>query len=134
MALQALYAVRQGQCSLKEALEFVAAETNTPPLAGAMAYCRRLAKKTIEEQEWADETISNKLENWELGRVTSIDLLILELALVEMVNFKDIPSKVSISEAIEIAKIYSTDESPGFINGILDAVYHELLDKKVISA
>jgi N utilization substance protein B len=40
---------------------------------------------------------------------------------------------VSISEAIEIAKIYSTDESPGFINGILDAVYHELLDRKVIS-
>ena len=100
---------------------------------GAIEYCRRLAQKTIEEQEWADEAISQKLENWVLGRVAFIDLLILELALVEMVNFKDIPPKVSISEAIEIAKIYSTDESPGFINGILDAVYHELLDKKVIS-
>ncbi len=133
MALQSLYAMRQGQCSLEGALEFVAAETDTPPLPGALEYCRRLSLKTIEKQEWADEAISQKLENWELGRVAFIDRLILELALVEMVNFKDIPSKVSISEAIEIAKIYSTDESPGFINGILDAVYHELLDKKVIS-
>ncbi len=133
MALQSLYAVHQGQCSLDEVLEFVAAETDTPPLPGAMEYCRRLFLKTIEEQEWADEAISQKLENWELGRVAFVDRLILELALVEMVNFKDIPSKVSISEAIEIAKIYSTDESPGFINGILDAVYHELLEKKVIS-
>ncbi len=131
--MQSLYAARQGQCSLEEALKFVAAETDTPPLPGAMEYCRRLALKTFEEQAWADETIAHKLENWELGRVAFIDRLILELALVEMVNFKDVPPKVSISEAIEIAKIYSTDESPGFINGILDAVYHELLDKKVIS-
>ena len=133
MALQSLYAVRLGQCRPEEALKYVAAETDTPPLDGARKYCRRLLLKTIEKQEWADDTISRKLENWELGRVTFIDRLILELALVEMINFDDIPSKVSISEAIEIAKIYSTDESPGFINGILDAVYHELLAKGVIS-
>ncbi len=132
MALQCLYAVRLGGCSPEEALEFVSTETDTPPLNGAREYCLRLLLETIEKQDWADEAISNKLENWELGRVTFIDRLILELALVEMVNFEDVPSKVSISEAIEIAKIFSTEESPGFINGVLDAVYHELLDEKVI--
>jgi len=114
-------------------LKFVSSESDTPPLSGAREYCHRLLLETIEKQDWADESISRKLENWELGRVTFIDRLILELALVEMVNFEDVPSKVSISEAIEIAKIFSTEESPGFINGVLDAVYHELLDEKVIT-
>ncbi len=132
MALQCLYAVRLGGCSPEEALEFVSVESDTPPLSGAREYCHRLLLTTIEKQDWADEAISRKLENWELGRVTFIDRLILELALVEMVNFEDVPSKVSISEAIEIAKIFSTEESPGFINGVLDAVYHELLDEKII--
>jgi len=132
MALQCLYAVRLGQCTPEDALEFVAAETDTPPLEGAREYCRLLLLKTIEKQDWADEAISDKLENWKLERVNFIDRLILELALVEMVNFDDVPSKVSISEAIEIAKVFSTEESPGFINGVLDAVYHDLLNEKII--
>jgi N utilization substance protein B len=78
-----------------------------------------------------DQIISSKLEHWDLGRVTLIDRLILELALVEMVNFDDVPLKVSISEAIEIAKRYSTSDSPGFINGILDAIYHDILEGKL---
>ena len=75
--------------------------------------------------------IESNLENWDLDRVTFLDRLILELAISEMVSMDDVPAKVSISEAIEIAKIYSTDESPGFVNGILDAVYHDILDDKL---
>ena len=86
--------------------------------------------ETIALEVWADKIISAKLQNWDLARVTFLDKLILELALTEMVRMDDVPEKVSISEAIEIAKIYSTEESPGFVNGILDAVYHDILDGK----
>ncbi len=99
----------------------------------ARVYGLKLVATTQARKEWVDQIITSKLENWELGRVTLVGRLILELALAEMVNFDDVPLKVSISEAIEIAKRYSTDDSPGFINGILDAAYHDILKGKIIA-
>ena len=133
MALQCLYATRIGDSSPEDSLKFVASEMDEPPLPGAREYCRKLFLATVDAQEWADEIIAGRLENWELSRVTFIDRLILELALMELVNFDDIPPKVSISEAIEIAKIYSTEDSPAFINGVLDAIYHDMLQGKLSS-
>ncbi len=130
MALQALYAMRLGDGDQEQCIDFVASEVDRPPLEGARDYCVTLLREVVARQEWADKLIASKLQHWDLKRVTLIDRLILELALVEMVNFDDVPPKVSISEAIEIAKIYSTDDSPGFVNGILDAVYHDLLAGK----
>ena len=111
--------------------EFAAEELDDPPLEGAQSYGRQLLTETVGHREWAEKLIVSKLENWELDRVTFLDRLILELALSEMVSMDDVPAKVSISEAIEIAKIYSTDDSPSFVNGILDAVYHDILDDKL---
>ena len=116
---------------LDKILPYVISEADEPPSEDASSYCRELAGQVLARQAWADDVITAKLEHWELARVTLIDRLILELALVEMVNFEDVPLKVSISEAIEIAKHYSTDESPGFVNGILDAIYHDILDGKL---
>lgn len=130
MALQCLYAVTLGGGSLEEALESVAGEWEELTLEPARDYCLALAARTIEQQQWADQLIVSKLEHWELNRVALIDRIILELALVEMVNFNDVPLKVSISEAIEIAKKYSTEDSPAFINGILDAVYHDIINAR----
>lgn len=132
MALQALYAIRLGGSDFDTAIEFVAEEMDQPPLEGAREYFVQLLKATVGRQEWAESMIAAKLQNWDLLRVTLLDRLILELALVEMINFDDVPPKVSISEAIEIAKTYSTDDSPGFINGILDAVYHDLVAGKIV--
>jgi len=131
MALQCLYAASLSGGDKEEIIAFVASEGDASPLKEAREYCQQLLTLTLMRQDWADQVIASKLEHWELGRVTLIDRLILELALVEMVNFVDVPLKVSISEAIEIAKRYSTDDSPGFINGILDAVYHDILDGKM---
>ncbi|UCH62921.1 MAG: transcription antitermination factor NusB [Fidelibacterota bacterium] len=131
MALQCLYAASFGGDSPEEIVDFVARERECPPNDDARDYCLKLMTQTIEKQKWADQVITSKLEHWDLARLTLIDRLILELALIEMVNFCDVPLKVSISEAIEIAKRYSTDDSPGFINGILDAVYHDILDEKM---
>ena len=67
--------------------------------------------------------IEKRLKNWELQRIAVIDKVILRLALAEILYFSDIPPEVSINEAIELAKKYSTEKSSKFINGILDAIY-----------
>jgi N utilization substance protein B len=63
--------------------------------------------------------------------VAIIDLHVLQMMMTEMVFFEDIPPKVSITEGVEIARKYSTDESSSFVNGILDSVYHSLEDLSV---
>tara|TARA_Y100001934_G_scaffold281567_1_gene391712 strand:+ start:1639 stop:2067 length:429 start_codon:yes stop_codon:yes gene_type:complete len=73
----------------------------------------------------ADKLIKSHLQNWEFDRVAQIDLLLLRMGICEIFFLEDIPPKVSISEMVEISKTYSTDESPSFINGILDAVYKD---------
>ncbi len=73
-----------------------------------------------------DEIIGSHSENWELSRIALIDHIALRMAIAEMLAFEDIPPKVSINEAIEIVKRYSTAESGRFINGILDAVLLDL--------
>ncbi|UCH10125.1 MAG: transcription antitermination factor NusB [Fidelibacterota bacterium] len=131
MALQSLYAANLGGSTLADTLEFLTTEEEEQSTEDAREYGLELATLAAGWQTWLNQVIASKLEHWELGRVTLIDRLILELALVEMVNFDDVPLKVSISEAIEIAKKFSTSDSPGFINGILDALYHDILEGKL---
>ncbi|MFC1724685.1 transcription antitermination factor NusB, partial [candidate division KSB1 bacterium] len=88
-----------------------------------------LLKKCLEDIEEIDKLIINKLENWDFSRIALIDKLILRLAIAELLSFEDIPPKVTIDEAIEIAKKFSTEKSGGFINGILNAVYKDLYKK-----
>ena len=77
----------------------------------------------LKNIKWSEDIIKSHLENWEIDRVTQIDRILLKMGICEIHFIDDIPPKVTISEMVEIAKIYSTDESPIFINGILDAVY-----------
>lgn len=79
----------------------------------------------LDHAEWADDIIKNHLVNWEFDRVAQVDRVLLRMGICEIVHMDDIPPKVSISEMVEISKVYSTEESSGFINGILDAVYKE---------
>jgi len=81
-------------------------------------------------KEEFDEIIEEKLENWDLKRVAIIDKVILRLAIAEIIHFEDIPPEVSINEAIELAKKYSTEGSGKFINGVLDAIYRNYKQKK----
>jgi N utilization substance protein B len=78
-----------------------------------------------------DKFIQEKSENWDFERIAIIDRLIIRIAICEFKYFDDIPPKVSISEAIEIAKRFSTDDSSAFVNGILDAVLHQIGDTLV---
>jgi transcription antitermination protein NusB len=94
--------------------------------ADNLRFAHSLFLRCIEMTTDLDETISRHTENWELSRIALIDHIILRMAICELLTFEDIPPKVSINEAIEVAKRYSTSKSGQFINGILDAVLAEL--------
>lgn len=79
-----------------------------------------------EHQEELDTVIEKHLKNWKVNRIAKTDLVILRLALFEMLFVSDVPSKVSLNEALEIAKTFSDDESRRFINGVLSSVMNEL--------
>ena len=87
------------------------------------AFISDLFFKTIDNKEFLEKTIITHAENWEIQRIALLDKLILLMAICELYFMDNIPPKVTISEAIEIAKRYSTEESSSFVNGILDAVY-----------
>ena len=89
-----------------------------------------LFHSVIENVKLADKLITSHLQNWEFNRVAQIDRLLLRMGICEIFFIDDIPPKVSISEMVEISKVYSTDESPRFINGILDAVYKDYQKKE----
>ncbi|MGV8018489.1 MAG: transcription antitermination factor NusB [Ignavibacteria bacterium] len=73
-----------------------------------------------------DSLITERIKNWEYDRVAILDKIILRLAIAEILYFPEIPPKVSINEAIELAKLYCSDKSPTFVNGVLDAVLNNL--------
>ncbi|WP_337871822.1 transcription antitermination factor NusB [Ignavibacterium sp.] len=82
--------------------------------------------KTIAERNRFDEMIKSKVSNWEMDRIALLDKLLLRMGICELIHFEDIPPKVSINEAIEISKTYSTAGSAKFINGVLDAILSDL--------
>ena len=88
-------------------------------------YVTNLFTKSIENKKYLVETISKYLENWEWSRVALLDRLILQMATAELFYIDDVPPKVTIAEAIEIANQFSTSDSSAFVNGILDAIYKE---------
>lgn len=88
----------------------------------AREYTLALLCQTLEHLESIDELIRENAKNWRLERISITDRNLLRLAVSEMVYSSDVPHQVAINEAVEIAKRYGSDDSPAFVNGILDAV------------
>ena len=120
LVLQALYAFEISGEGMERVLEDVL-ERQKPP-ADIAEFTTALVSKTVEHVAEIDEIIAQKVQRWELSRIAVVDKNLLRLAICELLYFDDIPQKVSINEAIELAKIYSTAESGRFVNGILDSV------------
>ena len=80
----------------------------------------------LKNQQQIDKIIQSKIHNWEYDRVSVLDKIIMRIGIAELMNFPEIPPKVTINEAIEIAKEYCTGKSGQFINGILDSYLSEL--------
>ena len=89
-------------------------------------FAKDLLVKAIAEQEKARKLVANQTKNWDVDRLSLIDMTIMQLAITEFLDFPTIPYTVTLNEYIEIAKMYSTEQAPTFINGVLDAVYKKL--------
>ena len=85
-------------------------------------FCRQLVLGTLDRLAVIDELLSEASENWSLNRMSVVDRNILRLATYELLDRSDIPPSVSLNEAIEIAKKYSTPDAAVFINGVLDRI------------
>lgn len=102
---------------------------NVPERKANLEFITALFNNVLDNSRWADELIEEHLQNWEFDRVAKVDKVLLKMGICEIYFLEDIPPKVTISEMVEISKVYSTDESPNFINGILDAVYKDFQKK-----
>lgn len=100
----------------------VLAELPVPP----QPYASMLALGVEEHQEPIDELISRHAIDWSLERMPVVDRALLRMATFELGWRQDVPTSVVISEAVELAKSYSTDESSGFVNGLLATIAHQL--------
>jgi len=96
-------------------------------------FAGELLEAVVKNLDKIDELIKETSFNWEIDRIAYLDRAILRLGIGEMMGLKDIPFRVTISEAIELAKTFSTVESGRFVNGILDAIATKLgLKEEVI--
>jgi N utilization substance protein B len=91
-----------------------------------------LFKKSILQETELNNYLKPKLKNWEMERIPETDQILLKMALIEMINYPNIPIKVTINEILEIAKNYSTPKSSFFINGVLDVLSKELVNQGTI--
>ncbi len=94
---------------------------------------RNLIRYTIENLEKIDKMINEFAKNWELERIALIDHTLMQMAATELIKFPDIPPKVSINEALDIAKKYSTNKSRVFINGVLDSILNKMKKQGTIT-
>jgi transcription antitermination protein NusB len=88
----------------------------------ARPYTFELLQETMRRRGRIDELISQAATNWRLHRIAATDRNLLRIAVCEMLAENDIPDQVAINEAVEIAKRFGSDDSPAFVNGVLDAI------------
>ena len=119
LALQFLYRADLVQKPSTESDDFLREEERD---AETRKFAQRLIQGTLDGQAEIDAVIQGVAQNWNISRMAVVDRNVLRLATYELLNCQDIPPKVAINEAIEIGKRYSTQNSGGFINGILDRI------------
>lgn len=124
LTMQALYQLDvQGRDVLKY-LGWFFRESDTDDFVQNLAL--DWSKGTWENLKQCDELISDSTIKWQFTRLSPVDKSILRLSVYQLKFCTDIPPKVVINEAIELAKKYSTDKSPAFVNGVLDAVLRKI--------
>lgn len=91
-------------------------------------YILSVTSKAVEKEEEINSTIEKQLVGWSLKRISRVSLAVLRLAVCEMLYFDDIPVSVSINEAVEITKKYSTAQDASFVNGVLGSVSKSVVE------
>ncbi len=122
-ALQLLYA-RDGDpaTDLSEPVTSWASDFELEIEPAAQAFARDLVAKAVERAGEIDDLIASASKNWRIERMSRVDRNILRLGACELLAFRDVPVKVVINEAVELAKRFGTAESSAFVNGVLDRI------------
>ncbi|WP_229479679.1 transcription antitermination factor NusB [Mycolicibacterium mageritense] len=100
----------------------IALAEDDPEVSGLNPYTVTVARGVTEHAAHVDDLISAHLQGWTLERLPAVDRAILRVAVWELLHAEDVPEPVAVDEAVELAKELSTDESPGFVNGVLGQV------------
>ncbi len=131
-ALKAIYAVEVGNNKPQDTTKQI-----IKPLlnddAETVKFAEKLLLITVDHSSDFDSIIERHIKNWDVQRLAIVDKLILRMAISELLHFDDVPTKVTINEAIELAKKYSTRKSGNFVNGILDAVLNQFQKENKIN-
>lgn len=96
-------------------------------------FVKQLFRKAVLNSASYSEFIDNNTTNWEVERIALMDILVMQLAIAEILEFPEIPVKVTLNEYIEIAKYYCTSKSSTFVNGILDNIVKEIRARKLFN-
>ena len=122
LALQILYALDANpSVGIRETLQTFR-EEQADVLSRVREFAEGLVRGVQEHRPVIDEAIKARSKNWTLARMPRVDLNVMRMATFELMFRQDIPKKVSINEAIEIARKFGDKESPAFVNGILDEI------------
>lgn len=131
-ALKAIYAVDLGKNTSKDVIQNIIKPVLNDD-NDSFRFAEKLFLITIDYTKEFDSIIEDHIKNWDVNRLAVLDKLIIRMAISELLYFDDIPTKVSINEAIELAKQYSTRKSGNFVNGILDAILGTLTEQGKIN-
>ncbi len=123
LVLKAMYAFEQGGQSKDDIRKSII--DNSGLDNNSISFARILFENAATNLEEIDKYISSLATNWKLERIAVVDKNILRMAITEVQYMPDVPVKVAVNEAIELAKTFSTLESASFVNGILDRVLHD---------
>lgn len=93
---------------------------------------KELLEDVMDNFQNFEEKMIPNLQNWSIDRIASVDKILIKMALSEFTNFPSIPTKVTINEYVDIAKMYSTDKSKDFLNGILDSLLKDLIEAEKV--
>jgi N utilization substance protein B len=124
VTLQVLYALDVQDIGLHEAIDLFWANFEAPE--EVRKFSTSLIEGTWNHREQINDLIGGSSENWTMARMSRVDKSLLRMAVYELLYCQDIPPKVTLNEAIDLAKIYGSENSGAFINGILDALYGKL--------
>lgn len=130
LAMQSLF-LWDFQGSKKENFKKIIADifANFAPSFNDQGFVDRLIKGVMDKQSEIDEYITRYATEWPLDQITIVDRNILRIGVFELIYDADIPSKVAINEAIEIAKTFGSESSGKFVNGVLGAIYKNILEE-----
>ena len=127
LALQAIYAIEIAANPKATVISDIGKMEEDEEI---VRFAVKLFETVLEHGESVDKEVMSVVENWDFERIALLDRLILRLALSELLYFEEIPPKVTINEAIDLAKKFSTAQSGRFVNGILDSLYQKYKSEK----